>query len=116
MGLLDKIKGALNNVVEGTKAAYAEASAMDLETLCSALKEIKTPGPTMLGYKQVLRERCNAMTDDQLEEFYDYIKRQGSIFRAHPGRDTVEDILVERNIYWRDEEDGTLHKNMRLFR
>ena len=116
MGLLDKIKGALNNAVEGTKAAYAEASAMDLETLCAAMKEVKSPSATMLGYQQAFRQKLDVLTDDELEGFYDYIKREGTIFKAHPGRSSVEDLLVERNIYSRDEEDGTIHKNFRLFR
>ena len=115
MGLFDKIKGAVMGAANDVKAAYHEASLMSLESLCEAMKDLKRMDPKMLGCRQALSEKCQAMTDDQLEEFYAYIKKLGTILKAHPGREAVENVLVERNIYIRNE-DGTLSKNFRLFK
>ena len=100
MGLFDKIKNTVVSAANDAKNAYAQASAM---------------GPEMLGCRQALYEKCEAMTEDQLEEFYAYIKKQGTILKAHPGRDAVESVLIDRHIYIRNE-DGTLTMNLRLFK
>ena len=115
MGLFDKIKNTVMGAANDVKNAYLEAQAMGLEMLCEAMKDLKRMDPKLLGYRQALNEKCQAMTDDELEEFYAYIKKQGNILKAHPGKEAVESVLVDRNIYVRDE-DGTLTKNFRLFK
>ena len=113
MGLFDKIKGAVMNAADDVKIAYTNASAMGLEQLCLTMMDIKKLDPKMLGYQRALQEKCETMPDEDLDRFYSYIKKQGGIFKTHPGQETVENILVKRNIYSRDE-DGTLTKNTKL--
>ena len=113
MGLFDKIKGAVVNVASDVKQGYAEASAMGLEQLCLTMMDMKKLDPKMLAYKGALQEKCNAMSDEELEQFYAYIKKQGGILKTHPGQSTVEEVLVRKNLYTRNE-DGTLTKNMKL--
>ena len=113
MGLFDKIKGAVVNVAGDVKQGYAEASAMGLEQLCLTMMDMKKLDPKMLAYKGALQEKCNAMSDEELEQFYAYIKKQGGILKTHPGQSTVEEVLVRKNLYTRNE-DGTLTKNMKL--
>ena len=115
MGLFDKLKSTVMGAANDMKNAYDQAMAMNLETLCDVMKNLKRMDPKLLGCRQALSEKCRNLTDDQLEEFYAYIKKQGTIIKAHPGREAVEDILVERHIYIRNE-DGTLTKNFRLFK
>ena len=114
MGLFDKIKSAVQNAAGDMKAAYEEASAMDLATLCTVMLAMKKLDPKMLMFKKALQDKCAAMTDDELEQFYAWIKKQGGILKTHPGQETVENILVDRNLYSRDE-DGTISKNHKLF-
>ena len=115
MGLFDKIKNTVVGAANDIKTAYTEASYMSIEMLCESMKDLKRMDPKLLGYRQALSEKCHAMTEDQLEEFYTYIKKQGTILKAHPGKEAVENVLVERHIYIRNE-DGTLSKNFRLFK
>ena len=115
MGLFDKIKNTVMGAANDVKNAYDQAMAMDLETLCDVMKDLKRMDPKLLGCRQALSEKCRQLTDDQLEEFYAYIKKLGTILKAHPGREAVENVLVERHIYVRNE-DGTLSKNFRLFK
>ena len=110
MGLFDKIKGAVGNLVEGFEEAYNEANAMDLETLCSAMKDMGKLDPKLMAYRKALADQCRRMNNDALEEFYAYIKKAGSLLKEHPGKDAVEDVLVERRLYIRNE-DGTVTKN-----
>ena len=110
MGLFDKIKGAVENAVSGFEEAYEEAASLELEALCDAMKEMGKLDPKILAYRRALSEKCERMTNDQLEEFYQYIKKAGSFLKAHPGKDPVEKILVDREMYIRNE-DGTLSKN-----
>lgn len=114
MGLFAKIKTAVQNAAGDMKAAYEEASAMDLEPLCSTMMDMKKLAPKMLMYKKALQDKCQAMTDDQLEQFYAWIKKQGGILKTHPGQESVESILVDRDLYSRNE-NGTICKNHRLF-
>ena len=112
MGLFDKIKGAVMNAANDAKAVYEEAEAMDLESLCAAMKELKMIDPKLLAYRAALNVKCGAMSDQQLEEFYGWIKKQGNILKRHPGQETVENELVRRDMYIRDEETGTLSRNL----
>ena len=111
MGLFDKIKNAVKNAAGDAKAVYEEAEAMDLESLCAAMKELKMLDPKMIAYRAALNVKCGAMADQQLEEFYFWIQKQGNILKRHPGQETVENELVRREMYLRDEETGTLNKN-----
>ena len=111
MGLLDKIKSAVTNAAGNAKAVYDEAAAMDLESLCAAMKELKLIDPKMIAYRAALNCKCGEMNDQQLDQFYDWIKKQGNILKRHPGQETVENELVRREMYIRDEETGTIHKN-----
>ena len=113
MGLFDKIKNTVMGAANDVKNAYDQAMAMDLETLCDVMKDLKRMDPKLLGCRQALSEKCRKLTDDELEEFYAYIKKLGGIFKTHPGQETVENVLVEKNLYSRNE-DGTLSKNMKF--
>ena len=115
MGLFANIKNKVMGAANDMKSAYDQAMVMDLETLCDVMTDLKRMDPKLLGCRQALSEKCQAMTDDELEELYAYIKKLGTILKAHPGREAVENVLVERNIYIRNE-DGTLSKNFRLFK
>ena len=110
MGLFDKIKGAVGNLVEGFEEAYNEAAAMDLESLCNAMKDMSKLDPKLMAYRKVLSDNCRQMNNDALEDFYAYIKKAGSLLKEHPGKDAVEDVLVERKLYIRNK-DGTVSKN-----
>ena len=110
MGLFDKIKTVVVNAAEGFKADYDEAKEMDLYALCDAMKAMKLLDKKLLGYRQALHDRCDVMEDDELEEFYKYIKKSGSLLKEHPGKEAVEDVLVSRNMYVR-HNDGSITKN-----
>ena len=112
MGLFDKIKSAVMNAADNAKAVYEEAAAMDLESLCAAMKELKLIDPKLIAYRAALNNKLDAMSDQQLDQFYGWIKKQGNILKKHPGQETVENELVRRNMYVRDEEDGTISRNM----
>lgn len=111
MGLFDKIKNAAQNAAEGVKESYAEAEAMDIMELCDMLKEIGKLDPKLMGYRSAFRTKCEQLNNEQLEELYLYIKKTSSLLKEHPGKDPVEDILVRRNVYHRDEE-GHVSKNV----
>ena len=117
MGLFDKLKNAVENAVGGFEEAYEAASAMELEALCDAMKEMGKLDPKILAYRQALSDKCAMMSDNQLEEFYQFIKKAGSFLKEHPGKDAVEKVLVDRRMYLRNE-DGTIQKNhaYKLFR
>ena len=111
MGVFDKIKGAVVNAAGNAKAVYEQAAAMDLESLCAAMKELKLIDPKLIAYRAALNNKLDAMSDQQLDQFYGWIKKQGNILKKHPGQETVENELVRRNMYVRDEEDGTISRN-----
>ena len=110
MGLFDKVKDAVVNAAEGFKADYEEAMSLDIYAQCDAMKAMKLFDKKLLGYRQALHDKCETMEDDQLEEFYKYIKKAGSFLKEHPGKEVVETVLVDRNMYIR-EKDGTIVKN-----
>ena len=56
MGLFDKIKGAVGNAVSGFEEAYEAASAMELQALCDAMKEMGKLDPKILAYRRALAE------------------------------------------------------------
>ena len=111
MGLFDKIKDAVKTAAGNAKAVYEEAEAMDLESLCAAMMEMKLIDPKLIAYRAALNAKCGGMSDQQLEEFYFWIKKQGNLLKKHPGQETVENELVRRDMYIRDEEDGTISRN-----
>ena len=115
MGLFDKIKTAVKNAAGDMKAAYDEAAAMDLETLCNVMMEMKKLDPKLMMFRKALQDKCATMNDADLEAFYAWIKKQGGILKTHPGQEAVETLLVDRELYTRDE-DGTISKNIRLFK
>ena len=110
MGFFDNIKKAVQNAANDLQAAQAQADAMDLDTLCNVLKDLKKLDPKNLVYRQAIKDKCAALPDDDLEAFYARIKKAGTIFKQHPAQSAVEDVLVEKNMYVRDE-DGTVTKN-----
>lgn len=110
MGLFDKLKTTVTNAVEGFNADFEEAAVLEVHALCDALKEMKLLDKKKLGYVQALNNKCEVMSDDELEDIYMYIKKTSSFLVEHPGRDTVEDELVKRNMYCRND-DGTITKN-----
>ena len=84
MRLFDKIKSAVMNAADNAKAVYEEAAAMDLESLCAAMKELKLIDPKLIAYRAALNNKLDAMSDQQLDAFYGWIKKQGSILKKHP--------------------------------
>ena len=110
MGLFDKIKGAVSNLAEGFEEAYNEAAAMDPEGLCETMKDMGKLDPKLIAYRKALADKCRQMSNDMLEEFYAYVKKSGSFLKEHPGKNAVEDVLVERKLYIRNE-DGTVTRN-----
>ena len=96
--------------MDGFEEAYSEAAAMDLESLCDAMKEMSKLDPKLMAYRKALADQCRQMNNDMLEEFYAYIKKAGSFLKEHPGKDAVEDVLVDRKLYIRNK-DGTISKN-----
>lgn len=110
MGLFDKIKTAVTSAADELKVAYEEAKGMELYALCDAMKELKLLDKKMLSYRQALDEKLDVMSDEELDEFYKYAKKAGSFLKEHPAKDAVEDILVKRHIYLR-QNDGTIVKN-----
>lgn len=110
MGLFDKIKNAVVNAATEAKAGYDEAMMLDLETLFAAYKDMKKLDPKTMAYRQAMAEKCRALTEAELEQVYTYIKKQGKFLKQHPAQAVVEDVLVDREMYTRDE-DGTISKN-----
>ncbi|MBQ8564037.1 MAG: hypothetical protein IJ443_09155 [Firmicutes bacterium] len=110
MGLFDKIKGAVENTAGNFKEGYDEAAAMDLYELCDELKELGMLDPKMLSYRTALSEKCKVLSDDEIEEFYKFVKKAGSLLKQHPAQKVVEDVLVTRKLYIR-QDDGTVVKN-----
>ena len=110
MGLFDKLKGAVQDMAEDMKGAYEEAMLMDLHMLCDAVADMSKLDPKLLAYRGAINEKCNALSDEEVEEFYKEVKKMGSLFKRHPMQEMVEANLVERNMYVR-QEDGTVVKN-----
>ena len=110
MGLFDKVKSAVTNAVEGFNADFEEAAALEVHALCDSLKEMKLFDKKKLGYVQALNNKCAGMNDDELEEIYTYVRKTSSLLLDHPGKETIEDELVRRNMYCRND-DGTITKN-----
>ena len=106
MGLFDKLKGAVENLAQEIEVA----TAMDLRELADVMKETKLLDPKMMAYKPVFKDKCEKLEDDEIEEFYKEIKKAGSFFKTHPGKEVVEEVLVERRMYVRND-DGTITKN-----
>lgn len=107
MALLDKIKGAVENLGQEIEAA----NAMDLRELADIMKQTKLLDPKMMAYKPVLKEKCHMLDENEIEEFYKEIEKAGSFFKAHPAKEVIEDVLVERRMYVRND-DGSISKNM----
>ena len=110
MGLFDKIKSSVKNTAQGMKDAYEEADKMDIYELCEVYKEIGKLDPKALAYRTCLAQKCNGMRDDDLEEVYINLKKAGKLLKQHPAKEVVEDELVQRQMYIRDE-DGIVTKN-----
>ena len=110
MGLFDKLKNAALNAAENFKDGYDEARAMDIYALCDELWNLPKLDSKAVGYSAALREKCEAMTDEDIEEFYGYTKEAGTFLKNHPARDIVEDVLVERKMYIKDK-NGNLTRN-----
>ena len=111
MGLFDKLAGAAQNAVENLKDGAAEASMMDAYTLCDVLKGMKMLDPKGLVYRQALRSKVMEMDDHSADALYTKIKKEGTLLKQHPAKETIEDALVEMKLYIRDD-DGTLSKNL----
>ena len=110
MGLFDKIKDAVQNKAEEFKNDYNEAAQMSLEELIEAMKGLSKLDPKCMSYRAAFTEKCNILSDSQMEELYAYVKKAGSLLKKHPAQDAVEDVLVRRKLYIR-QEDGTIVKN-----
>ena len=110
MGLFDKLKGAVMDAAQDMKGAYEEAMLMDLNMLCDAVADMSKLDPKLLAYRGAVNEKCNALSDEEIEDFYKDVKKMGTLFKKHPMQEMVEANLVERNMYVR-QEDGSVVKN-----
>lgn len=110
MGLFDNIKNAIGNAAVELKNDYEVAMTKDLNTLCEEYKQMKLMDPKRTSISMSINEKLNDLSDDELEDFYEVIKKAGSLFKEHPAKNIVEGVLVERNIYVR-MEDGTVCRN-----
>ena len=113
MGLFDKIKTAAQNAVGDAQEGYQDAMAMNLHDLVDAMKDMGKLDPKIMVYRTVLREKCGVLSDEKLEDFYQEIKKQGTFLKQHPAQKAIEDVLVHRDLYIRNE-DGTITKNSRI--
>ena len=113
MGLFDKLKDAAKNAATEMKSGYEEASHMDIYELCECLKGLGKLEPKYMMYRAALSEKCHEFTEEGIEEFYRYILKQGTLLKRHPAQDVVEDVLVDRQLYVRNE-DGTVSKVTKL--
>ena len=110
MGLFDAIKNMVANAANTAKEGYNEAMNMDPRTLCNQLKDLKKTDIKFVTYRSVLAGKLDDMDDEALDACYQEIKKQGTFFKQHPAQEVLEDALVQRNIYNRDE-DGVLSRN-----
>ena len=101
-----KLKGAVQNLASELETA----SAMDINELGELMKQTKMFDPKQLVYQQAYKENCELMEDDELELFYKEVKKAGTFLKDHPGKKLVEEVLVERNMYVRND-DGSVTKN-----
>ena len=92
------------------KEGYDEAMGMDLGELLDNMSEMRKLDPKFLSYQGALKEKLSMVSNDELEEIYRAIKKTGFVLREHSAQNAVEDVLVDRNLYIR-EEDGSLTRN-----
>ncbi len=110
MGLFDKLKGVAENTASNFKKNYDEAMLLSADQLCNEMTDMSKLDGKYMPYSAALSEKCTAMENDQLEEFYQYVKKQGSLFKKHPAQETVENVLVDKKLYVR-KDDGSVVKN-----
>ena len=115
MGLLDIIKSKIGSAANEYNTAYAEAQAMDVLSIGEALKTEK--GMRFTGYKNALKDKCEALSTAELKELYDkFLRRKKNklgltttpfSLKTNHAADTVANILVERGVFTRND-DGTI--------
>ena len=110
MGFFDNIKNVIGNAAVGFKNDYEAAMTKDLNTLCEEFKQLKLMDPKRASMGMAINAKCKLLNNDELEDYYEAIKKSGSIFKEHPAKTIFESELVERNIYVRSD-NGTVSRN-----
>ena len=113
MGLFDKLKENIGNAMETAKEGYGEAVQMSIEELLDKMKDLGALDPKMLVLQSALQEKLDDYTPEGLDELYKAIKKQGGLLKKHPAQKFIENYLVDKRLYTR-QEDGTLTKNSKL--
>ena len=105
MGLFDKIKKAAASAKDGYVEAYQWANGKELKEIHQAMMETKVSEVAKLsGYKMVFREKCEALDSKSLVALHRELKSTGFILKTNHAQQILEDILVERGIFHRDED------------
>lgn len=113
MGLFDKLKENIGSALETAKEGYGEAVQMSIEELLDKMKDLGALDPKMLVLQSALQEKLDDYTPEGLDELYKAIKKQGGLLKKHPAQKFIENYLVDKKLYTR-QEDGTLTKNTKL--
>ncbi len=110
MGLFDNLKNKISEAAVGFKEGYDIAMTKDIYQLCDELAFYKELDPKRVPIGMAISAKCEQLHDFDLEDLYEYYKKQGKLFKKHPAEKVIIDSLVKRNIYIRND-DGTYTRN-----
>ena len=111
MGLFDNIKNKINEAALGLKEGYEIAMTKDIYTLCDELALYKEFDPKKAPITMAIDAKCDQLHDFDLEDIYNYYKKQGKLLKKHPAEKILVEKLVKRHIYIKND-DGTYSRNM----
>ena len=105
MGLFDKIKKAATAAKDGYVEAYEWAKGKELREIHQAMSETKASEVAKLsGYKAVFREKCEELDVNTLKALHKEMQTKGFSLKPNHAQQILEDILVDRGVFHRDED------------
>lgn len=90
MGLFDIVGGAIKQANENRMEAELEAANWDPIRICKELDRCSQL-TTCMGYSAALRKQCIYISDYELQEVYDFARRQRNVKALNTLRPIMED-------------------------
>ena len=110
MGLFDGLKNKISQAAVGFKEDLEIAMTKDIYQLCDELALYKELDPKKLPITMAIDTKCEQLHNFDLEDLYEYYKKQGKLFKKHPAEKVLMEQLVKRDIYIKNS-DGTYSRN-----
>lgn len=104
MGLFDFIKNVVKDLDENIEAAQKEAKRLSMNELVNSIQNDYSP-TKLVGYREVLLDRCNQMSDSELKMFFNklYYQKKAKVCNM------MMPVMEGRGLAYKDDE-GRIHK------